>query len=384
MSLRPLLFLIGCTLLAPAAQATQFDNWLEVVRQSPYWVSQGSYDNILTIRQWVLGGRAYCEQSARHILYDRRGRFLGYIDNESDNAATQQKLNATRAHYAQIGRSDIWVAGSTDTLGYPFALSCDQPHVDLNAAIRRYLGKEREDRLWGSWDDLVIGSPNELHSLHTALHSIYSIRQTQQRISLPTEMPRYLAAKLLIESGARTHAHSLANARGIMQLSPAVLNDCGIEEHNHWHRMAQFDCALRLLSQNARDLRSSFDQRFGHLPEAKHDRLFTLLLIQAYHGGAGRVKALLNDPELAKPAAYFAQNHARFSAGDIAFGMIFHNLGRNRLGLASLYYIVDVELAALTLCARPELHDSGFCPGATDDETEPMAHLETPAPMHEH
>ncbi|HBC32979.1 MAG TPA: hypothetical protein DC045_01345, partial [Marinobacter adhaerens] len=109
-------------------------------------------------------------------------------------------------------------------------------------------------------------------------------------------LPRYLAGQILIESGAQARAHSRANARGILQLSPAALSDCQIAPNNFWHRLAQIDCALRLMNQNARNLAPVFEQRFGHLPEAKRDRLFTLLLVQAYHGGAGRVQALLDDP----------------------------------------------------------------------------------------
>ena len=51
----------------------------------------------------------------------------------------------------------------------------------------------------------------------------------------------------------------------------------------------------------------------------------------------------------------------RFSAGDIAFGMIFHNLGRDRLGLASLYYVADVQVASDALCRTDTLQDTDFC-----------------------
>jgi hypothetical protein len=32
--------------------------------------------------------------------------------------------------------------------------------------------------------------------------------------------------------------------------------------------------------------------------------------------------------------------------------MVLHNLGRNRLGFASLYYVADVSIAARAACAR--------------------------------
>ena len=34
--------------------------WTAIVRASPYWVSQGVYQNILTIRRWVLKESGYC------------------------------------------------------------------------------------------------------------------------------------------------------------------------------------------------------------------------------------------------------------------------------------------------------------------------------------
>lgn len=115
------------------------------------------------------------------------------------------------------------------------------------------------------------------------------------------------------------------------------------------------------MHQNARNLQPVFEARFGHLPESKRNALFVLMLAQAYHGGAGRVQALLDDETLAKPAEYFAANHERFTAGDIAFGMVFHNLGRNRLGLASLYYVADVQLATEALCQMAKLESTEFC-----------------------
>ncbi len=83
--------------------------------------------------------------------------------------------------------------------------------------------------------------------------------------------------------------------------------------------------------------------------------------MQAYHGGATRVINLLEDETLSAPARYFARHHERFSAGDIAFGMIFHNLGRDRLGIASLYYVADVQVATDALCRTRRLQGTEFC-----------------------
>ncbi|HET8799933.1 MAG TPA: hypothetical protein VFN01_02010 [Marinobacter sp.] len=336
-------------------------DWLDVVRTSPYWVSQGVYRNMLTIRQWVLNESGYCADPDRHILFDMRGRFLAWISDGTNRAATQQRLNETRHSLHQSQQVKTWVAGAAGRIGYPFALACNQPHVNLDEALARYLGTLPTSRLWGTWDDLTFASSQQPGSLHDALMYVYRTRQQQQRLTLPKVLPRYLAGQILIESGGQTRAHSTANARGILQLSPPALSDCQLAPENYWHRLAQIDCALRLMDQNARNLRPVFESRFGHLPEDKQDRLFTLLLIQAYHGGAGRVQALLEDETLAKPAIYFAAHHERFTAGDMAFGMVFHNLGRDRLGLASLYYVADVQLATEALCRTTALKATEFC-----------------------
>lgn len=370
-SLRQLtLFFILTALVYPAALAekgqseqetAESEGWKAIVRSSPYWVSQGVYRNILTIRRWVLAENGYCSNPERHILFDMRGQFLGWISNDPDREVTQQRLNDTRKSLYQEERAQEWIAGDAGTRGYPFALACDQPHVNLEASINRYLGKSDEDRLWGAWDDLSFGSEEHPGSLHEALTHVTETRQQQGRLTLPDNLPRYLAGQLLIESGARVRAHSSANARGILQLSPPALKDCRIRPRNYWNRLAQFDCALRLMQQNAYNLKPVFNERFGHLPESKQDKLFLLLLVQAYHGGAGRVQALLDDEMLAKPAKYFATHHERYSAGDIAFGMVFHNLGRDRLGLASLYYVADVQLATEALCQTSTLKTGEFC-----------------------
>ena len=336
-------------------------NWVTIVRDSPYWVSQGVYQNITTIRRWVLKERGFCSKPNRHILFDRRGEFLGYIDDGANREATQTRLNETRASLASKGKVDDWSPGSLSNTGYPFALSCLQPHVNLSAAVDRYLGGAESDRLWGTWDDLSFASREQPRSLHEALLYVYETRISQQRLNLPATLPRYLGGQVLIESSGQANAHSTANAKGILQLSPSALNDCQIKPANHWHRLAQVDCALKLMQQNARNLEPAFTARFGHLPAEKRSRLFTLLLVQAYHGGVGRVVSLLNDEQLSKPAAYFAQEHKSFSAGDILFGMIFHNLGRDRLGLASLYYVADVQLATEALCDTDALGNQPFC-----------------------
>ena len=51
---------------------------------------------------------------------------------------------------------------------------------------------------------------------------------------------------------------------------------------------------------------------------------------------------------------------SRSAAGDIALGMVFHNLGRDRFGFASLYYVTDVSIAIQEACAR--LGDLPGCP----------------------
>ncbi|MBW0148279.1 hypothetical protein [Marinobacter arenosus] len=360
-----LIFILACTGLSQASAdanpPTTPADWTRVVRDTPYWASQGVYSNILTIRGWVLRESGYCAETERHILFDMRGQFLAWISDGSDRDETQQRLNDTRRSLHEKTRTDTWLPGKTDQTGYPFALACNQPHVNLDEAVARYLGTLPADRLWGAWDDLSFASGEQPGSLHEALMYVYQTRMAQDRLDLPQALPRYLAGQLLIESGGQVRAHSGANARGILQLSPSALSDCRIKPRNYWHRLAQIDCALRLMDQNASNLRPVFEQRFGNLPDAKQQRLFTLLLVQAYHGGAGRVEALLVDDELSKPAAYFAEHHQRFTAGDIAFGMVFHNLGRDRLGLASLYYVADVQLATEALCRSPRLATTEFC-----------------------
>lgn len=358
--------IIVTSVIASTSQASKkppepAENWTSVVRSSPYWSSQGVYQNITTIRRWVLKESGYCSKPDRHILFDMRGQFLGYIDDGSDREATQVRLNDTRASLAATGRADDWTPGGPDRTGYPFALSCRQPHVNLDEAVARYLGTLPSELIWGAWDDLSFASQETPQPLHEALMYVYGLREQQQRLDLPVSLPKYLGGQVLIESSGQQRAHSAANAKGILQLSPSALKDCRIKPANHWHRLAQIDCALKLMDQNARNLRPPFEARFGHLPDDKGDQLFTLLLVQAYHGGASRVQSLLEDETLSKPAIYFAQEHERFSAGDIAFGMVFHNLGRDRFGLASLYYVADVQLATEALCKTARLADTRFC-----------------------
>lgn len=349
--------LLLCWLLlsfaSPAGAQTHpepLEGWQDVVRQSPYWVSRGVFNNLVTIRSWVLSAHSFCDNKERHILFDRRATFLGYISNAENSEATQERLNRRRAQLAAEGRAEAWVPGAAGRIGYPFALSCDQPEADLTLSLARYTGKDESARLWGTWDGMRIGEPDNRVSLHEAIEQVYRHRKAQERIQMPEEVLSTLAGKVLIESGGRKGAHSAANARGIMQLSLSALRDCELPERFHFHRMAQIDCALRLLDQNHRNFEPAFQAKFGHLPEDKAKLLYSMLLIQAYHGGVGRISSLFTDPELDGAARYFARHHEGFTAGDIALGLIFHNMGRNSLGFASLYYAVDVGIARRRAC----------------------------------
>ena len=343
------------------ASAERVDNWLDVVRQTPYWESQGVARNLITIRRWVLLSEGYCSKPQRHILFDRRGQFLSFIDNAKNSEATVRRLNEARERLAAEQRVADWSPGSDRSPGYPFALSCDQPYVDMNEAIARMVGSDKDYRLWGTWDGVRAGSADSPVSLVTLIHTMYEHLKDQGRISFPASMMPDFMGKTIIESGGIKHALSNKSARGIMQLRPSVLDDCEIPRDFRLHRMAQVDCALRLVEQNDRNLEQPFNAVFGKLPEKKRQLLYGLLLTQTYQIGVGRMIELLQDEELGKAAQYFAAHADRFSAEDIQVGMIYHNLGRRDLRMRTLYYVTDVGIATEALCASSEMQNDAWC-----------------------
>ena len=336
-------------LCAFAAYAQQGGDWLNVVRDSPYWESQGVAENLSTIRRWVLFSEAYCESPNRHLLLNRRWQFLAYIENADNSEQTLLRLNERRELLAEEGRVDQWVAGAEETTGYPFALSCNQPFTNMDEAIARVTGGQPDYLLWGTWDGMRIGTESDPVSLRTLFYNVVDHRREQERLTFPTEVIPEFLGKIIIESGGDKNALSSESAVGILQLVPEVLDDCEIPERFHKHRIAQVDCALKLMEQNHRNLATSFTVRFGHLTEGKRIRLYSLLLIQAYQIGVGRTVQLLEDDELGRAARYFADNSEQFSAEDILVGMIYHNMGRKDLGLMTLYYVTDTGLATQSL-----------------------------------
>ena len=343
------------------ASAERVVNWLDVVRQTPYWESQGMAGNLTTIRRWVLLSGGFCSKPQRHILFDRRGQFVGFIDNAENAVATNRRLNETRERLAAEHRVAEWSPGTDMSQGYPFALSCDQPYVNMNEAIARMVGREKAYRLWGTWDGMRVGSANDPVSLITLIRSVYEHLEGQGRIGFSASVMPAFIGKTIIESGGIKHALSTESARGIMQLRPGVLDDCEIPRDFRLHRMAQVDCALRLVEQNDRNLQHPFNAVFGKLPENKRQVLYGLLLTQAYQIGVGRMIELLQDKELGKAAQYFAAHADRFSAEDIQLGMIYHNMGRRDLGMLTLYYVTDVGIATEALCASSEMQNDAWC-----------------------
>jgi hypothetical protein len=347
--------------LPSAASAARVDNWLDVVRQTPYSESQGMASNLTTIRRWVLLSEGYCSKPQRHILFDRRGRFVGFIDNADNAMATGQRINETRERLAAEHRVADWSPGTDTSQGYPFALACNQRYVDINQSIARMVGSEKDYRLWGTWDGMRVGSATSPVSLVTLIRTVYQHLQDQGRISFPESVMPTFMGKTIIESGGVKHALSTVSARGIMQLRPSVLDDCEIPKDFQLHRMAQVDCALRLVEQIDRNLQQPFNAVFAKLPEKKRRLLYSLLLTQAYQIGVGRMIELLQDDELGKAARYFAAHADQLSAEDIQVGMIYHNMGRRDLGMKTLYYVTDVGIATEALCASSEMQNDAWC-----------------------
>jgi len=355
------LLVLVLTLGTFSLTSAQAGDWQDVIRALPYVYSKDYHNNLRTIRRWVLLENGFCDRSERHILFDDRGVFLTFSDNAEDSIANQQRINDVREKLQRAGKVNRWIAGSDTEIGYPFALNCHQPHVNVNAAFHRLLGRMASDKIWGTWDGMSLGTEASPVPLIEVVEAVY--RTKSDIISQPIVAAefRYLLGQIIIESGASKGSVSLDNAIGMLQLKPSVLQDCEIPERFYQHRMAQVDCAVRLFQQNRRNLLPAFESTFGNLPQAKKDTLFSMLLVQSYHSGIGRVRRLLDDPERNQAATHFATNAARYSAEDIGTGLIYHNLGRDNFGFASLYYVVDVAIIAEQLCQLPELRAVWFC-----------------------
>ena len=346
--------------------ATEPSPWLQVVRHTPYVYSANWFRNLTNIRTWVLTESGYCSDTDRHLLFDIRANFLAYQADSLFRMNTQAALNATRKRLAQEGKVHTWVPGTADELGYPFALACHQPHVDLPSALARLLAWHEDFKVWGSWNGLQVGSARQPVALIDMAKVVFDKQSRLQQLPYPEQLWPLFVGQIVIESGAVKYTRSSAQALGMMQLMPDVLDDCDISDPYRQHRMAQLECATKLYGQNHRSLHKVFMQRFGHLPVAKQQQLYLLLLVQAYHGGVGRIASLLQpssgsqEAQLTQAAEYFAQHHQRFSAEDIALGLIYHNMGRKQLAMASLYYLVDVGIVV-----RKAMFASGPVPVST-------------------
>lgn len=356
-------FLIGTflVLFSGYSQLVTSQDWHKLIRNSPYHFSKNFHHQISEIRQWVLFQRGFCSVKDRHILFNRRGEFISYHDNLTDSKSTQKKLNQIREKLYKDKRVSQYINGSQNSLGFPFALNCNQPHADVYRAMDRLFGKEKKDRLWGTWDGLKAGTKKKPIPLYQLVEQVYRAKSEIIEQPVVASELRHFLAQIIIESGAQKHGLSKANAIGLLQLKPSVLKDCQIPKKFYRHRMAQVDCAVRLFQQNRRNLLPVFNERFGHLPSSKKVQLFSLLLTQSYHSGVGRITGLLNDSKFNKASLHFAKNHRSYSAGDIASGIIFHNMGRQDLGFASLYYVVDIAIVAEKLCDSKTLKTSWLC-----------------------
>src|SRR5690554_534009 len=79
-----------------AAAAEPVANWQSVIRQTPYWASQGMAENLATLRRWVLFSTGFCSVPQRHLLFDRRGRFLAFSADGETAAESIARINSLR------------------------------------------------------------------------------------------------------------------------------------------------------------------------------------------------------------------------------------------------------------------------------------------------
>lgn len=357
-----LIFSAALTVCSSVSAVEPVENWQEIARQKPMLEVSGAFNNIQSIRQWVLYGQQVCVDKEKHILFDGVGNFLADVSTrKNERLENQIKINEIRQALAKEARIDFWAPGQLSNTGYPFALACEQPDVDMKKATDRFLGQNKDDRFEGTFAGIKVGSKKQTVSLQEALKIIYQTRHKQGKLTFPSSLLGYLSGQVLIESGGKRDVKSTSKALGVLQLLPSVLNECGVKKGQYFNRIAQIDCALQLTEQNHKILKAPFELRFDTLSTEKRSELYDLLLIQAYHGGVGRVRSLLIDPDLSRPAEFYSQDDRPFTAGDIAFGMIFNNIGKKQLGMASLYYVADVTLATRELCTHRKMRGESMC-----------------------
>ena len=203
-----------------------------------------------------------------------------------------------------------------------------------------------QDKLFDQYGDLESHSYDVLLPGFVGGH-IHSVQSLGRGIADDTELLDWLFDYVLpMEASLSADEMAVAAKLGYIELIENGTTTC-IDHLSVSHADRAFEAAGEVGIRGVLG-KVLMDQRSPDALEEDTDQALaeSERLIQAYHGGATRVRRLLDDEDLNGPARYFARNHERFSAGDIAFGMIFHNLGRDRLGLASLYYVADVELAA--------------------------------------
>jgi len=194
--------------------------WLRIVRDTPYVFSSGLYDNLTTVRRWVLLSEGFCDQPDRHVLFDQRGRFLTWLEDAATLAETQQRLNSVRETLFSEGRVHRWIGGTLRETGYPFALSCTQRHVDMPMSLGRLFGSDPADRVWGTWDGVRVGRKEMPVPLIELVLRVYHERAERQGLAPSANIVRAILGQIIIESGVRKRSFSAARAVGLYSCGP--------------------------------------------------------------------------------------------------------------------------------------------------------------------
>lgn len=210
-----------------------------------------------------------------------------------------------------VGQARFWrevITMTSDTCIINIA-SCRKPVERVSRSVWMNQTELEKICFKDSLSQLHCIAPTEQLYVTAGKREFYEVKKTLDDINQAIQVfrkhgcdPFYAQAILLIESPGKGAARSYVGARGPFQLMPAVARRFGLKVSKYHDDRLDMNkagmAAARLINTGCVPYIRKFLDEKG-IPYQEHDLWFRLLVLHAYHAGAGNVRCVINalDPK---------------------------------------------------------------------------------------
>lgn len=184
------------------------------------------------------------------------------------------------------------------------------PNKKIQELTKRYTNALKDKTIWGNINKLVVGDSQKRNRYHFITD--YFANQNSNILSddIKERLSRMIGGLALVESGYDNSKKSEVGAKGILQIMPNVFDECTEKNEDRNLLTTQVSVAFKKFEQSYETIfQNGFTENGKKIPpisreklidqfnltESQVDNLITLILVNSYNTGEGRMLKILNN-----------------------------------------------------------------------------------------